>query len=208
MVSRKEILIVIAFVFLILSVSYWQIFLPARHIKTLSNITEPYSLFTPSLKNQIDAHLSAIDCIPMQYYFDDSYVCFVCDDFDACFGYGWVLREGGKKINPTGITKLENVKKFSVKNARFFLDDLTDKLNCNVKNTSTLQCDFSVFIVFQKWETTPIILLLNRSNFSKASEVICTTFNKTLAECSNNVCACGNTVVYLKENGEIFYGFK
>jgi hypothetical protein len=199
-------IIFIALVILLASYSY-TFLLRKPKIKILSNVTELYSLFTPYMENHVNTHLNAVNCIPTQYYYTNSYVCFICNDFDACFGYGWVLRDEGERMNPKGIVKLENIKKFSVKNADFYLNGLGTKFNCNVKNASALSCDFSISIVFQEGKIVPTILLSDRSMFNKAYEIICRNFNKTAVECSGNTCICGDMRVRLTENGEIFYGW-
>lgn len=68
--------------------------------KTLSNITELYSSFTQYMKMNVNYRLLAIDCKPEEYYYNES-ICFICDEFDACFGYGWVNRGAeGYLMNP------------------------------------------------------------------------------------------------------------
>jgi len=75
-------------------------------IKTYSNVTELYSLFTPYMKSTVNYRLQAINCQPNEYYYENSSVCFVCNDMHACFGYGWVIRAGGEKMNPKGVPYL------------------------------------------------------------------------------------------------------
>jgi hypothetical protein len=172
-------------------------------VKILSNITELNSLFTPYMESEVNSHLKYIDCNPKNYYYNDSFVCFICNDFDACFGYAWVTREEGKlKMNIVN-AKLENVKIFSSKNADFYLNGLASKFNCNTVNNSALSCDFSIYIVFK--EERPSILLLDNANFNKISERICNNFNETLIECYENICNCTNNFQIRNENGEIWY---
>jgi len=68
--------------------------------ETLSNITELYSMFTPYMKMNVDYHIKAVNCEPDKYYYRGESICFVCENYDACFGYSWVNRDSNKKMNP------------------------------------------------------------------------------------------------------------
>jgi len=93
--------IVLIVLIIIIAITYPGLYpSPKTKVKTLSNVTELYSLFTPYMKTQINSRLQSIECQPTKYYYNDSSVCFVCNEIDACFGYSWVNRTGDKKMNP------------------------------------------------------------------------------------------------------------
>ena len=61
------------------------------------------------MKEKVDSYLKNIGCKPNEYYNPNgnSEVCFVCEDADACFGYVWVQKTGGEKMNPKGAPSLK-----------------------------------------------------------------------------------------------------
>jgi len=75
--------------------------------KYLTDIDKLYSSFTDYMTETVDSYLKTIGCKPKKYYYyDDSKICFVCGNTDACFGYAWVTIPEGEKRNPKGIPLL------------------------------------------------------------------------------------------------------
>jgi len=109
--SNKKILVIITILAIIAFVTYFSYpFISKDLLKTdeflesevgmYSNVTELYSLFTVYMEESVNSYLKYIECQPNKYCYDDSSICFTCNEMEACFGYGWVNRSGGEKMNP------------------------------------------------------------------------------------------------------------
>ena len=101
------------FTLLIILLIIWEafnFFVPRENKKILTNVTELYSRFAPHTKKYTDYYLKGINCKPTKYYYksDTSYYsngnlipfyCFICGKYDACFGYGLIHLDFGKKMS-------------------------------------------------------------------------------------------------------------
>ena len=132
--DKKRILILsIIIVFLILIIIsslyfYYFHFLPSK-TKYSTDITDLYSSFSPYMKSEVDSRLQLLDCIPKEYYYDNSNICFVCGKIHPCFGFGWVSREGTKKMNPKHPIFLKG--KYSrEEELNFYSENIAKLLNC------------------------------------------------------------------------------
>jgi len=114
---------------LIIVIVYFGFYSYKPKVKILSNITELYSLFTPYMEETVNSNLKLIDCEPNKYYYNDSAVCFVCNDMNACFGYGWVNRAEGEKMNPMGLPYLSEECDINTKMS-FYSDGFSKLLSC------------------------------------------------------------------------------
>lgn len=198
----KKILVFIIFLFIVGIGIYWQQFYKPR-IKTFSNITFLYSLFTEYMKHNVEYRLSLIDCEPKEYYYEDSSVCFVCDKMDACFGYTWVNRSSGNRMNLKDLPYLKNYKKIDVKVADFYNDRLASFFNCKEKDEKTLECDYTVTFVLG--EKSVIMTLKNPEELENIARKICESLKKPSLQCSESGCRCDNTVVGLFDRELIIY---
>ena len=142
----------ILIVFLILSISIFLVFLlySSTHpkIQFLTNTTELYSSFTPYMQQWVNSRLNSIDCKPDKYYFNDSQICFACKELNVCFGYVYVQREGGEKINPYGYPFLigkydENVA------VNFYSLGLSNSLNCEKGIEKKWICNNEIELTFE-----------------------------------------------------------
>ncbi len=187
---------------LILSFLYYFFFIySVEESKYLKNITKLYSSFTEYMKETIDYRLELLGCQPKKYYYDNSDLCFVCDKTHACFGFGWVDREGGKKMNPKGISYLK-VEEIDIKAADFYRYGLASEFQCNKKDENRLECDKG--LIFVKDDLNIKMFITNLDNFEEVSKKICIHFNYELEECENLSCRCEKILILAKqENGEI-----
>jgi len=109
-ILSKNTIIVLISVFLILYIFLWYTStIPKSQIEKspgvefYSDLDQLYSNFTLYMRDTVDYRLQTVNCDPDKYYYDESdNLCFYCGEFDTCFGYGLVNRDGIKKMNPGG----------------------------------------------------------------------------------------------------------
>lgn len=200
---KKKILIlsIIIVLILIISISFYFYYLSKP--KYLTNTAELYSSFTPYMQENMDSHLQLIDCEPEKYYYGDSSICFVCDEMDACFGYGLVNRFGEKKMNPKGLPYLKNIKEISVKAADFYNDGLASNFYCRKESRNSLRCEKS--LIFRMDDSQVKMFLSDLSRLEEVSKDICTYFGKEWLKCEDLDCECEGMKVLSSEDGEISY---
>ena len=187
---------------LILGFLYYLFFIYSiEESKYLKNITELYSSFTEYMKEIIDYRLELLDCQPKKYYYDNSNVCFVCDKTHACFGFSWVDKEGGKKMNPQNLPYLK-IEEIDIKAADFYRHGLASGFNCNKKDENRLECDNG--LIFVKDDLNIKMFITNLDNFEEVSKKICIYFNYEFEECGYLSCICEKILIVAREeNGEI-----
>lgn len=103
-------------------------YFPKNQEEYLTNTTDLYSLFTPYMKNYVDCYLDGINCSPEKYYYNNSKICFICDDIVSCFDYLLIERGGKQKINPHGISLEGKFKKEDEIN--FYSLGISKMFNC------------------------------------------------------------------------------
>jgi len=113
----------------------------------LTDIEKFYSLFTPDMQSWVDLHLDSIACKPKGYYFNDHQICFICKEEEACFGYVYVKREGGTKMNPSGSPFLSG--KYDENTAiNFYSLGIANSLNCKGKGEKWI-CNNGIELTFK-----------------------------------------------------------
>ena len=206
---RKYLLLVLVFIVLFFSTIHLYLTIP-KETKYLTNISELYSSFTPYMEDYVNYRLQAIDCQPNEYYYDDSSVCFVCKDMDACFGYGGVMRAGGGKIHPKGIRYLTRVKEFDIKVVDFCEDGMASEFNCRGVNENVLECENIRFVGINKdgiFKCNEIKILLKEiDQFKNFVDSFCRFKKEELGEVTESLAFCGRYIIELKENKEITIG--
>jgi len=193
MKKKNLILSIILFtLFLFVSSFLYSFFFirPREETKYLKNITELYSSFTDYMKETVDYRLKLLACEPKEYYYDNSNLCFVCGKIHACFGFGWVNRTGGERMNPKGRPYLTNYEKFGVEIADFYEDGLASLFECVKKDDETLSCVDD--IVFVKDDDDVKMMLTDEHKLEDASNRICAHFGNPSPDCRESVCSCGN----------------
>lgn len=176
---------------LILGFLYYFFFIySVEESKYLKNITELYSSFTEYMKEIIDYRLELLDCQPKKYYYDNSNLCFVCGKTHACFGFSWVDRAGGQRMNPKGKPYLINYDKLGVEIADFYKDGLASLFECVEKDDETLLCVDDV--VFVKDYDDVKMILSDEHKLEHVSNRICTHYGNPSPDCRGSVCFCGN----------------
>ena len=64
---------VILIVLTIILIAYPSLYpSPKTKVKTLSNVTELYSLFTPYMESYVNSRVQAIECQPNRYYYNEN----------------------------------------------------------------------------------------------------------------------------------------
>ena len=169
----------------------------------LTNISELYSLFTPYMKNTVNYRLQAINCQPNKYYYEDSSICFVCDDMHACFGYTYTLISGKKLMNPKRESYLKNVKRISIKVIDFYQKGLASDLHCNIENDKTLKCEKGIKFILEDGDVK--LSIDNTSQFSAVADKLCNYLGEENLVCENFNCSCGVYHIFLKENKIFVY---
>lgn len=127
--KTKKILILFILAIFILIGSVLSYFYFLSQPKYSTNITELYSSFTDYMKETVDYRLQLLDCTPEKYYYDNSNLCFICGNIHPCFGFGWVERSGGRKMNPKSLFFLKG--KYSKEDTlNFYSYGIAKLLNC------------------------------------------------------------------------------
>jgi hypothetical protein len=172
--KKKNLIISISvIIFLVLitiaaSFWYWYYFVKEKY---LTNINELYSFFTPTMEKFVNLHLESIECPKSKYYYNNSYVCFVCGKFDACFSFSSVKRGPDIKMNPAGNFYLTG--KYDNLTALHFYSSGIDKfLNCNDK----LECENGIKAKIENNIVTNLKITYNGT-----STIINNTLNGTFA---------------------------
>ncbi|UCG95047.1 MAG: hypothetical protein JSV92_03310 [archaeon] len=149
---KKYIPLLIILIFLILvwvAINFFQVGegeeKPEVKSEIFSDLETVYSQFTPFMEDHVDSKLEEINCEPSGYYYLDSEVCFVCEEVEACFGYGWVNRTGGKKMNPSGPSTIKT-DEFDRKFVDFHMKGLATLFNCINVNETLLSCDHGILM--------------------------------------------------------------
>jgi len=197
-------------------------------------LSEIYPPLTSYMKENVKKHLENIDCVPKNYEVKESELCFNCNNYDACFGYGLVIREKGqKKMNPAGIDYLTK-DTFDLDLVNFYQDGLATVFNCQKENEKFLSCDFSVKFAKEDSEykekirqmrqlaiglvgSDIWIVLENETNWNKVKNLICKKLkgeesicedfqNKITKEFDIKSCECNGAIISLKET-IISYGY-
>ena len=135
-------IIVFVVIFVVLLIYYLR-----RKEGYLTDIEKIYSLFTPDMQSWVDSYLNSIVCKPKEYYIENQQVCFVCKKLDACFGYVWIQREGGKKMNSYGRPSLTG--KYDENTAiNFYSFGIVNSLNCKGKGEEWI-CNNGIELSFK-----------------------------------------------------------
>jgi hypothetical protein len=133
---KKNIILIL---FIVVLIFFFYLILYGIRIKPaiLSNVTELYSLFTPTMESFVNLHLEPITCQKNEYYYNNSSFCFICGKFDTCFGFSYVIRERGKtEMNPTSTIYL-NGEYDNLTALNFYSSGLDRFLNCK----ENLECE-------------------------------------------------------------------
>jgi len=105
-----------------------------------------YSSFTDYMKETVDSRLQYLECKPTQYYEKESHICFICDTFHPCFGYGWV-RMNGQMRNPKGAPFIVEAGELNVKFVDFCYEGLASDLECKKgKDYNKVECGEVSFV--------------------------------------------------------------
>jgi hypothetical protein len=126
------------FILLIIAFLFFFIY-PLIHPKVnyLTNTTELYSSFTPYMQDWVNFYLQAINCEQKKYYYLNESVCFACQNFDACFGYAYVNRSEGVRMNPMGKPLLSTEMPSII--FPFYSFGVTNIINCSY-NQKEMEC--------------------------------------------------------------------
>ncbi len=212
--QKKTLILSIVLSFIAVLVIIISNFLYLRHLYSLikveptylTNTDQIYSSFTNYLKDTVDSRLQLLNCEPKEYYYDDSYFCFVCDDIYPCFGYGWVNRELKRKRNPQTIY-ITGTEEFEVRIADFCRDGLASKLNCQEINGDYLECEKIRFSGINRngvFECDEVKLTLKEEiEFKDFAVEFCKVKNEELGEVSESSISCGKYTIMLGENKKI-----
>jgi hypothetical protein len=166
-----------------------------------TEIEKLYSQFTPEMKNWVDSHLNFLGCKPKKCYSNENQFCFICKEGDTCFGYGWVERTGGKKMNPYGPTYIVT-DKINVKVANFYTEGVASIFNCKNEEKNTLKCNFSLKFILK--EKRVDIVLKNKNELQNVARKVCQFYENTdEIKCGENDCQCKNLLINLAN--EILY---
>jgi hypothetical protein len=194
--------LIIFLIIILLSTACVFLFYQKSQEKFLTNTTELYSLFAPYMEETVNYHLRAINCQPTKYYYENSSVCFVCDNMDACFGYTWIMK-GSMKMNPWGTPFLKNIEKISVKIADFYKDSLASRFNCKLFNDTMLRCDYGLFFQLEKGKRNVNILLEDTTSFDEVADIICNILTGNNANCTQDICRCENSFAFVALYGNV-----
>jgi len=159
-----------------------------------------YSSFTDYMKTSVDPRLKWLGCEPEQYSDNGSTVCFMCDDVDACFGYGWVDRESmGMKMNLRGLPYLINninVGGLKIKFVDFCHDGLASELECKKGNDlNRLECEQIDFINESRGNEISCdrvkMKLREEIDFKDFAQYFCKTKGEKILGTAGSYVACG-----------------
>jgi hypothetical protein len=154
------------------------------------------------MNEEVNYRLVLIDCIPNKFYYENTAFCFVCKKMDACFGYGWVEREG-KRMNPLGIPYLK-FKKFDVKVADFYYDGLGSVFGCKKIKDNLLSCNYGTTFSL---ENGKVKFMSGVENLRSVANTICQSFGALEQfACNATICGCDDMFVEIMNN-EARYGF-
>jgi len=202
---KKETPTLVAFliIFFVLFLSGFLYIYSQKRSQYFTDIDTLYALFTSYMKNEVNSRLQLLNCSPKEYYYDDSSVCLVCGDIHPCFGFGWVKRTGGKRMNLKGISYLKNVKEINVKIVDFYQKGLASKLNCKKKGNEILECENDIKFLMENSDIK--MLLDDSSKFNVVSEKICSHFGEKISSCTSSKCNCGKYLIVLQDNEILIY---
>lgn len=199
---------IVLIVLVIIGVTYFSLYLPSKpRVKTLSNVTELYSLFTPLMQNYVSLHLNSIECYTNEYYYNNSNVCFVCYDFDACYRYAWVNRTGGQKMNYFGMYCKGGNHKTRL---NFYSFGVAKLLNCECDKECI--CEGEIKGNVKDLESTSISVFTFPGKLDITTKVVEIANKKNLEECNiignvseeNYNIECGELVGIIRNNTAIF----
>jgi len=198
----KKILIGIVLVALVILsfVFYFRLIFLGKETQLLSNTTELYSSFTPYMQSYVSSHLQSIDCIPEKYYYDDSSVCFLCNDIVPCFSYSWVNRTGGERMNPYGLY-LKGEYNSDIQ-LSFYSFGISKLLNCECDEECT--CEDGVKATF-KDNTTMFTFPTDVDMKQKITEIAGLGINECDINVSLMTFSCGNLTGYLLSSTEVVF---
>lgn len=208
---RKKILIlsIIFGLILIISVLFYYFYFLAQP-KYLTDIAELYSFFTDYMKDEIGLRLQLLGCEPKKYYYDNSNFCFVCGSISPCFGYGWIDREEGMKMNPGGFPYIAGAEELEVQIADFCKDGLASEFNCKKINKDSLECEKLKFVATNKdgvFKCEEVKLILKEEiELKNFADDFCRLKEEELGETKESSVACGEYLIGLIENREIIIG--
>jgi hypothetical protein len=175
--------------------------------KTLSNVTELYSLFTPYMLDFVNSRQAAMNCQPTQFYYLDSVnntqFCLVCGKFDICYGYAWVNRNGVMLMNPTELFLVGEYNQKTLLNLYSY--GVADVLNCDCTNK---ECSCENGITARIAEFGNIFTFPKNVNIMTEVENIARKMGKYPCEAINNATRikCGDLVAAKISENEVVFG--
>jgi hypothetical protein len=206
--KKRIILIFLSIVIIFFFATFFIFLLQKPKPRYLTNISKLYAQFTPYMKTWVDSHLERINCKPSEFYItskeNSKEVCFICNNIDACFGYGLVEREEpGKKMNPKGTPYLKNIKNFTTEIADFYKDGLATKFNCRFLNTNSLKCDYGLIFQLAEDKRDVNIILKDKDIFPEICEIICKELANSKPVYYKGGYVCENSLVIVGLNGDL-----
>jgi len=215
MEKKIKILILTPLVIFIISFSIFlisQYYPILSKYKFLTDIKKLYSRFTPTTERYINYYLKGIHCKPKKYFYDDSKkICFPCAKLNACFGYAWVRREDGLRMNINDIFltgKYDSRAKYN-----FFTLGIANLLNC--KCNEKCACEDGIELGFIEHRGPVFVFPLNIEKEPKiesiAKELGFSETCKTIktANVSEDVLRrieCGDLIAVISNNKEVLFG--